>query len=86
MCLLECEIDEGGHWRSLTIDDAIEREASLGKKLQRMRCPVCKGRVKTHRKIKGLPRAHFEHFEKHAWCTHCKVFDGVVRDHPGALL
>jgi hypothetical protein len=85
MSLLECQIDEEGDWRPLSIDDAIGREAMLKIKLTRMRCPVCKGAVKTHRNIKGVQRAHFEHLDEHAGCRHCRTFDGTTRDHPTAL-
>ena len=86
MSLLECQIDEGGDWRPISIDDAIEREARLGTKLKRMRCPICKGPVKAHRNISGVQKAHFEHLEEHAGCEHCKNFDGTTRDHPAALI
>lgn len=84
--LLVCEIDDNGEWRELTIADAIEKEASRGKKDLRIRCPVCKGPVKTHRQlVQEGPRPHFEDLVEHIGCSHNSEFDGKLRNHPDAI-
>lgn len=84
--LLICEIDENEKWRELTILDVIEKEVARGKKDLRIRCPVCKGPVRTHRSKTGKPQPHFEHRVKHLGCNHNKRFDGKLRNHPDALI
>jgi hypothetical protein len=64
---LECEIQEGGKWKSISVRDALELpqgERGL------IRCgePICHKQVRPHKRGKNGAAAHFEHLEWNAKC------------------
>ena len=78
---LSCELWNGRHWVSITIEQALELPSR-----RRKRCPECGGRVRAHKASDdGIMAAHFEHFERHPGCSLGDSFDSNRRPHPEAL-
>jgi hypothetical protein len=74
-----CEIQSGGKWVRLGIDEAV---TELGLK---MRCPECGGAVRPHREAVNGMRAHFEHELGHSGCSLSHAYHGVRSRHPKPL-
>jgi hypothetical protein len=63
---VECEIQEGGKWKIISVSDAL----ALPRDQRQLRFaePVCHKRVRPHKRGKNGAAAHFEHFEWNAKC------------------
>lgn len=63
---VECEIQEGGKWKSISVGDALE----IPRGQRQLRCAeaVCHKQVRPHKRGKNGAAAHFEHLEWNAKC------------------
>jgi hypothetical protein len=64
---VECEIQEGGKWKSISVRDALELPRGE-RGLLRCAEPICHKQVKPHKRGKNGAAAHFEHLEWNAKC------------------
>ena len=64
---VECELEEGGKWKTVTVAEAIQVE----RKDRNIRCLKCEQPLRAHRRGKnGRPAAHFEHL---TWNPKCPL-------------